>query len=84
MLEDSAPVALLTEKHLLHLFPQLDSTLAIVFLHDTAPWLDQPRTNPAPQTIGLTSQHLAYVIYTSGSTGMPKGVMVQHRGLSIT
>src|SRR5581483_1669462 len=25
--------------------------------------------------------HLAYVIYTSGSTGMPKGVMVEHRGM---
>jgi len=25
---------------------------------------------------------LAYVIYTSGSTGEPKGVMVEHRGLS--
>ena len=30
---------------------------------------------------GLTSHHLAYVIYTSGSTGMPKGVMVEHRGV---
>jgi len=31
--------------------------------------------------VGLTSRHLAYVIYTSGSTGMPKGVMVEHRGV---
>lgn len=36
-------------------------------------------TNPA--TRALTSRHLAYVIYTSGSTGMPKGVMVEHRGI---
>ncbi|NEW09308.1 amino acid adenylation domain-containing protein, partial [Paenibacillus sp. SYP-B3998] len=25
--------------------------------------------------------HLAYVIYTSGTTGLPKGVMLEHRGL---
>ncbi|WP_445374214.1 amino acid adenylation domain-containing protein [Photorhabdus tasmaniensis] len=40
---------------------------------------DQPDNNP--QVPVLTSRHLAYVIYTSGSTGMPKGVMVEHRGL---
>jgi amino acid adenylation domain-containing protein len=27
------------------------------------------------------ADNLAYVIYTSGSTGIPKGVLVQHRGL---
>ncbi|HVU69570.1 MAG TPA: condensation domain-containing protein, partial [Ktedonobacteraceae bacterium] len=26
-------------------------------------------------------ERLAYVIYTSGSTGLPKGVMVEHRGM---
>jgi amino acid adenylation domain-containing protein/thioester reductase-like protein len=31
--------------------------------------------------IGNNSSSLAYVIYTSGSTGMPKGVMIEHRGL---
>ena len=28
-----------------------------------------------------TARQLAYVIYTSGSTGMPKGAMVEHRGM---
>ncbi len=28
-----------------------------------------------------TPMHLAYVIYTSGSTGVPKGAMVEHRGM---
>ncbi|MGV8002878.1 non-ribosomal peptide synthase/polyketide synthase [Photorhabdus temperata subsp. temperata] len=40
---------------------------------------DLPDSNP--QVPGLTARHLAYVIYTSGSTGMPKGVMVEHRGV---
>ncbi|HYO51943.1 condensation domain-containing protein, partial [Archangium sp.] len=31
---------------------------------------------PAPRP-----EHLAYVIYTSGSTGLPKGAMLEHRGL---
>src|SRR5262249_4143313 len=30
----------------------------------------------------ITPDQAAYVIYTSGSTGEPKGVVVEHRGLS--
>ena len=29
-----------------------------------------------------TAESLAYVIYTSGSTGQPKGVLVEHRGVT--
>ncbi|SFN55457.1 non-ribosomal peptide synthase domain TIGR01720/amino acid adenylation domain-containing protein [Pseudomonas sp. NFACC24-1] len=37
----------------------------------------------APQNPGVYSgpDNLAYVIYTSGSTGLPKGVMVEQRGM---
>src|SRR5262249_13787178 len=32
-------------------------------------------------TSGVNAHNLAYVIYTSGSTGLPKGVMIEHKGL---
>nr|WP_324251528.1 non-ribosomal peptide synthase/polyketide synthase [Photorhabdus thracensis] len=54
--------------------------LAVLTVLDPNILPDQPDSNP--QVPALTSQHLAYVIYTSGSTGMPKGVMVEHRGMS--
>lgn len=31
--------------------------------------------------ISISASSLAYVIYTSGSTGLPKGVLLEHRGL---
>lgn len=31
---------------------------------------------------GVENHHLAYVIYTSGTTGKPKGVMIEHRGVT--
>jgi amino acid adenylation domain-containing protein len=82
MLEDSEPLALLTQRHLTGLFsgiggkvPVLDLTAA------SAAWSSHPVTNPALQAVGLRPEHLAYVIYTSGSTGNPKGVLVHHRGV---
>ncbi|PHM39368.1 peptide synthase [Xenorhabdus mauleonii] len=85
MLEDSGPVALLTQT------AQAEKLSGSVpaRLHDNTVLLDKqaallvtlPDTNPDTQKLGLTSRHLAYVIYTSGSTGQPKGVMVEHRSV---
>ena len=83
MLTDSDPAALLTKGHLQGLFTAASATLPVIDLAAVTPrWKDQPETNPDRASIGLTSGHLAYVIYTSGSTGMPKGVMLEHRGLT--
>ncbi|MTD22352.1 amino acid adenylation domain-containing protein, partial [Pseudomonas sp. CCM 7891] len=80
MLDDSAPVALLTQASL-----ALDAaahTVPVVLLdHPEATGIAaQPQHNP--ELSGLNSNHLAYVIYTSGSTGQPKGVMVEHRNVA--
>ena len=82
MLEDSAPVVLLTQGNLQRLFRGINEKLVVLDLADaTPPWNNQPVTDPDRAAIGLTPEHLAYVIYTSGSTGVPKGVMVEHRNV---
>jgi amino acid adenylation domain-containing protein len=85
MLEDSAPVALLTQSGLADAVSRWlpeDSRLPVVVLDGVAAELaSQPTHDPDAQALGLGPDHLAYVIYTSGSTGKPKGVMNQHGGL---
>ena len=83
MLQDSTPVALLTQKHLKQLFAGWGKQQNVLDLNDEhAPWLELSQNNPDLHSMGLTSSHLAYIIYTSGSTGTPKGVMVQHNGIA--
>ncbi|KMJ45031.1 hypothetical protein AB204_11225 [Xenorhabdus khoisanae] len=87
MLEDSAPVVILTQTTL---SDKLTSTVPTVFIDNQEPFIQKPfiqkpfiqkqaADNPDARVLGLTSHHLAYVIYTSGSTGRPKGVAIAHR-----
>ena len=77
MLDDGAPVLLLSQTGLLGQLPE--TAVPVVLLDDSvAPFAACADANPNPATLGLTSSHLAYVIYTSGSTGVPKGVMIEH------
>ncbi|WP_323145158.1 non-ribosomal peptide synthetase, partial [Massilia phyllosphaerae] len=79
MLEDSAPVALLTQSALCQTLPVSGAAaLPVLELDVPALFADQAEHNPDPGSLGLHASHLAYVIYTSGSTGQPKGVMVEH------
>nr|WP_318646575.1 non-ribosomal peptide synthetase [Pseudomonas sp. Pdm06] len=74
MLENSAPMVVLTQRALQASLPV---TQALTLLLDEAQGFStQPTDNP--QVEGLHAHHLAYVIFTSGSTGLPKGVMNEH------
>jgi len=82
MLKDSAPLVLLTQDHLRGRFSRINGAMPVIDLAAEAPpWSKQPETNPERSSAGVDAHHLAYVIYTSGSTGMPKGVMIEHRGV---
>ncbi|WP_241775517.1 AMP-binding protein, partial [Pseudomonas corrugata] len=62
MLDDCAPVALLTQSHLLAHLPGLSASVLLLDQPETAGIAQQPQHNPGLET--LTSRHLAYVIYT--------------------
>jgi amino acid adenylation domain-containing protein len=81
MIQDSAPIVLLTQSHLQHRFSDLGATLPLLLLEQDSPWQSHTPANLAPTDLRVTPHHLAYIIYTSGSTGQPKGVMVEHGGL---
>jgi len=82
MLQDCAPVVLLTQQSLREHFGSIPEKVTVIELDgDGALWSDLDAGNIKASQLGLTPHHLAYVIYTSGSTGKPKGVMVEHSGL---
>ena len=83
MLEDSGPVALLTQAGQREILGELNGTVPVIDVEaESGVWGEEPETNLDRESLGLNSRHLAYVIYTSGSTGKPKGVMVEHHNLS--
>ncbi|MBC2876624.1 MULTISPECIES: non-ribosomal peptide synthetase [Streptomyces] len=74
MLDDAAPLAVLTTRQVADRLP-LDGRTAVL-LEDVR---DDGDPGVTPRRPALDD--LAYVIHTSGSTGRPKGVQVPHRGL---
>ncbi|HKP14062.1 MAG TPA: amino acid adenylation domain-containing protein, partial [Blastocatellia bacterium] len=66
--------ALLTERSLLPLLPQVEAPVVCLTDIEAALAAESPEDPEA----GATADHLAYVIYTSGSTGRPKGVAMSH------
>ena len=77
MLQDSQAKALLIDEVTYELAKDLESTLPIEIIEQIK---GRKRTNPKLET--RNSNDLAYIIYTSGSTGQPKGVMIEHIGVT--
>ncbi|MDQ1592736.1 MAG: hypothetical protein QOG71_3363 [Pyrinomonadaceae bacterium] len=78
MLVDARARVLLTQQQHAESLPAHDAE--VVYLDAGADlWARESAENLARRA---TPENLAYIIYTSGSTGQPKGVMVNHRGLS--
>ncbi|WP_440115893.1 amino acid adenylation domain-containing protein [Paenibacillus sp. QZ-Y1] len=75
MLEDSGSAYMLVQQGLK---PPVAYRGRVIPL-DEGEWKEEERSNPV-QVNG--AEDLAYMIYTSGSTGQPKGVMIEHRGVS--
>ena len=77
MLKDAQAKIVLSQKEFNELLPQSDVTVISL----DSQWEAIARYSTEPVESGIKPQNLAYIIYTSGSTGIPKGVMVEHRGI---
>ncbi|MBA3485669.1 MAG: amino acid adenylation domain-containing protein, partial [Lysobacter sp.] len=79
MLNDSAPLLVLTQASVAEQLPPVD--VSVLRLDVDLPLLTRRLPATRPMVPALQPAHLAYLIYTSGSTGEPKAVMVEHRQL---
>ncbi len=77
MLNDTAALAVVSSKKSKAALPAVSSEI-ISLDEDWEEIQKQPLIKLAAE---IKPAHLAYIIYTSGSTGVPKGVMIEHRGV---
>lgn len=78
MARDSKARVLITQAKYRDVITCQPST-AVICLDSDWPAIDGEPDENLPAVAG--PQNLAYVMYTSGSTGIPKGAMIEHRGL---
>lgn len=78
MLQDSQTPLLLTSQPIAERMPACSAAMVLLDIE----WQKiSGQSEEAPAT-DVQPRNLAYVIYTSGSTGAPKGVAVEHAGVS--
>ncbi|ETX02901.1 MAG: hypothetical protein ETSY1_01930, partial [Candidatus Entotheonella factor] len=77
MLSNSNALAILTKRQYAGQL-QAEQAQIICLDADGEAIAQQPASDPDNRS---APESLAYVIYTSGSTGLPKGAMVEHRGM---
>ena len=78
MLEDAAPVVLLTQGRLEASLPAHGAV--VVRIDDD--WPEIAAGDPADPSCPIAPHQWAYMIYTSGSTGRPKGAINAHAGIA--
>ncbi|MER8187219.1 amino acid adenylation domain-containing protein [Kitasatospora sp. NPDC094015] len=85
MVEDAAPVRVVTVPALLERLPAAARATALLIGPEAPEAAATAETagagEDAPGLPEVAPDHAAYVIYTSGSTGRPKGVVVTHRAI---
>ncbi|ASZ12156.1 non-ribosomal peptide synthetase [Chitinophaga sp. MD30] len=76
MLADTGAALVLSSRRSKHMLP---ANVCLFSLDEEVTTLSLEPEHPVEHTVHPND--LAYVIYTSGSTGVPKGVMIEHRGV---
>jgi amino acid adenylation domain-containing protein/thioester reductase-like protein len=80
MLNDAGVKMILSKQALIEKCNFLKSAHTHIICIDTKkPEIE--RENPVNLSVETKPTDLAYIIYTSGSTGLPKGVMIEHKGV---
>jgi non-ribosomal peptide synthetase component F len=81
MVDKSNPRVVLTLTHLVPtIYAALDTRIHVVDVDGQWKRIQSAHRPLCPHT-NIAPNNLAYVLFTSGSTGLPKGVMIEHKGL---
>ncbi|KFF74864.1 hypothetical protein HX13_12830 [Chryseobacterium sp. P1-3] len=82
ILKDTNPLLVLAQESTQEIIAQnTDGDLDVLSLDSLSFSSVLARMNTNNPPTEATEDNLAYVIYTSGTTGLPKGVMIEHKGV---